>query len=222
MSIQAASPIALSVLTALALVTLTPLGSWMTASMSAHVLVQIPLLVAIGCGIGIAVAPRIESFSARWNAGGIPGILLAGFTLAFWMIPRWLDASLTDTSVEWLKYASLLGLAGVPLALSWSRLHPIARGVVKIEFLSMLFRLGWLYLISPDRFCNSYLLSDQMWLGRAMIMVGMALSVTWLIPVFFGELARQGPAPPSKRPTVSRPPKRRRTTPPVELTSGAR
>ena len=50
----------------------------------------------------------------------------------------------------------------------------------------MLYRLGWLYLISPDRFCNNYLLTDQIWLGRGMLVVGLALSLTWLIPVFVG------------------------------------
>ena len=50
----------------------------------------------------------------------------------------------------------------------------------------MLYRLGWLYLISPDRFCNNYLLTDQIGLGRGMLVVGLALSLTWLIPVFVG------------------------------------
>ncbi|MBL6707890.1 MAG: hypothetical protein ISP99_01045 [Pseudomonadales bacterium] len=120
---------------------------------------------------------------------GIPGILITIFTIAFWMIPRWIDASLTNTSVEWIKHSSLVLLGGIPLALSWERLYPVARGAVKIEFLSMLFRLGWLYLISPDRFCNSYLLEDQIWLGWGMIIIGMALTLTWLVPVFFGEYA---------------------------------
>ena len=60
------------------------------------------------------------------------------------------------------------------------------RGLVKIEFLAMCFRLGWLYLISPDRLCNSYLLDDQVLLGRGLLVLGVALSITWLYPVFFG------------------------------------
>ena len=146
----------------------TPLGSALATTMVGHVLVQIPLLVA--------------------------GILLASFAIGFWMIPRWLDGALTSTATEAAKYASLVLLAGLPLAWSWAWLHPIARGVVKIEFLAMLFRLGWLYLISPDRLCNSYLLTDQTWLGRGLVLVAIALSITWLVPVFFGDFAAE-PAP---------------------------
>ena len=87
--------------------------------------------------------------------------------------------------VAWAKYASLVGLVGIPLALSWPRLHPIAKAFVMIELLGMLLRLGWLYIISPQRFCNSYLLTDQIELGRGFIALALALAVAWLAPVFF-------------------------------------
>ena len=176
---------------ALAAIVATPVGEWMTSTMLGHVLVQIPMVVAAGFVLGRRVQPRIQSALRAVNAGGIPGILLVSFTIAFWMIPRWLDGSLTSDTIAAAKYLSLVLLAGMPLAWSWSRLHPVARGVVKIEFLAMLFRLGWLYLISPDRFCNNYLLTDQVWLGRGMIVVAIALSITWVIPVFFGEFATE-------------------------------
>lgn len=178
-------------LAALAGVAATPSGRWLTATMIGHVLVQIPMLIAIGFILGRRLEPRIQHILTAVNAGGIPGILLVSFTIGFWMIPRWLDGSLTSEWIAGAKYASLVLLAGMPLAWSWSRLHPIARGVVKIEFLAMLFRLGWLYLISPDRFCNNYLLTDQVWLGRGLIMVAIALSITWVIPVFFGEFTTE-------------------------------
>ena len=169
----------------------TPVGGWTASTMAGHVLVQIPMLIAAGFVLGRLFEPRIRRALAVLNAGGIAGILLASFTIAFWMIPRWLDGSLTSDWIAGAKYLSLVLLAGMPLAWSWSRLHPVARGVVKIEFLAMLFRLGWLYLISPDRFCNNYLLTDQVWLGRGMIVVAISLSITWLIPVFFGEFSTE-------------------------------
>ena len=169
----------------------TPVGGWMASTMAGHVLVQIPMLIAAGFVLGRLFEPRIRRALSVLNAGGIAGILLASFTIAFWMIPRWLDGSLTSDWIAGAKFLSLVLLAGMPLAWSWSRLHPIARGVVKIEFLAMLFRLGWLYLISPDRFCNNYLLTDQIWLGRGMIVVAISLSITWVIPVFFGEFSTE-------------------------------
>ena len=165
-------------------ITLTPVGAALEATMTGHVLVEIPLLVAVGVILGARVEPYLLRVLAPFNACGIPGILVATFALAFWMIPRWLDASLTDPAVAFAKYVSLVLLVGMPLAWSWQRLHPIARGVVKIEFISMLFRLGWLYLVSPERLCNNYLLGDQIWLGRGFLVAGVVLAVAWLVPLF--------------------------------------
>lgn len=179
--LRLAVAIAIGVATAL-----TPFGSWLESTLVGHVLVEIPLLVAVGVVIGARAAPRLDSILGPINGGGIPGILLGTMTLVFWMIPRWLDASLTDVSVGAAKYSSLIVLVGMPLAWSWARLHPIARAVVKVELLAMLFRVGWLYLISPDRLCNNYLIDDQIQLGRGFLWIGFALSITWLIPAFFG------------------------------------
>ena len=172
------------------LIAISTFGTWLESSMVTHVLIELPLLVAIGVVLGQLIKKYSNPILYYFNTGGIAGILITTFTLAFWMIPRWLDASLTTETIAWAKYISLPLLAGVPLSLSWNVLHPIARGVVKIEFLSMLFRLGWLYIISPNRLCNSYLLNDQQLLGQGFIMIGIALSVAWLIPAFFGNLER--------------------------------
>ena len=187
------NPQVLAALALLFAIGLTPLGPWMASTLPGHVLGQIPLLFAAGWILGRQLEGRVHILSGRWNAGGIAGILTASVTLAFWMIPRWLDASVNDGTIAATKYASLVLLAGVPAAWSWNRLHPIARGLVKIEFLSMLFRLGWLYLISPERLCNNYLLSDQVWLGQGMLIIAIALSITWLIPVFFGDYVSPDP-----------------------------
>ncbi len=181
------------VLAGWAAIALGPPGTWLEASLATHVLVEIPLLVAVGFVLGRSVEPHWRKVLEPLNGGGIPGILMVSFALAFWMIPRWLDASLQASEVAAAKYISLVVLAGMPLAWSWRRLHPIARGLVKIEFLAMCFRLGWLYLISPDRLCNSYLIDDQVLLGQGFLVVGITLSVTWLYPVFFGAWSASSP-----------------------------
>ena len=165
-------------------IALTPVGRWLEATMTNHVLIEIPLLVAVGYVLGARVEPHL-GFLRSYNGGGIAGILIVAFTLAFWMIPRWLDAALADMPVAAAKYVSLSCLAGMPLAWSWMRMNPIMRGVVKIECIAMLFRLGWLYLVSPERLCNSYLIDDQVRLGQGIFVLGGALSIIWLIPVFF-------------------------------------
>ena len=173
-------------LIALILIGLTPIGGLLESSMPLHVLVEIPLLVIIGIVFAVVLKDRVSNALNLFNRGGITGILIATFVFAFWMIPRWLDASLSNDNIAIIKYVSLPLGVGVPLAWSWQRLHPIARGVVKIEFLTMLYRLGWLYLISPKRLCNSYVINDQELLGQGFLIIALALSITWLIPVFFG------------------------------------
>ena len=164
------------------LIVFTPAGSYLEASLLKHVLLEIPLLVGIGITAGCLLKPRL---SGALDTISLPCILLACFTLAFWMIPRWLDASLSNAMVAYAKYLSVPILVGMPLALSWSNLHFIARGVVKIEFLAMLFRLGWLYQVSPSRLCNNYLLSEQQQLGYLFICIGFACAAIWLFQIFF-------------------------------------
>lgn len=162
----------------------TPLKSSLESTMASHVLIEIPILILIGVGLGQVILSFNKNFLLEFDRGGIAGILITSFTIGFWMIPRWLDASLVDDHVSIAKFMSLVFLAGLPLAISWRRLGFIARGVVKIEFLGMLFRLGWLYLISPNRLCNSYLIEDQIWLGKGFLILGITFSVSWIIPLF--------------------------------------
>ena len=171
-------------------VSLTSFGEILESSMPAHVLIEIPFLIVVGIFIAKVFDKPLSHFFSSINRGGIFGILLTTVVLAFWMIPRWLDASLNYESVAWAKYLTLPLFVGIPLACSWNLLHPIARGVVKIEFLSMLFRLGWLYIISPDRLCNNYLINDQELLGKGFLIIGVVVSITWLIPVFFGNFIK--------------------------------
>lgn len=165
---------------------LVPLVVYLEQTLATHILGLYPLLVAIGFGIGVICHTPLLRYTTVVNRGGFAGIFLITFTLFFWMIPRWMDASLAEWHIALAKYLSLMFLVGLPLAISWQRMHPITKGMFKIEFLSMLFRLGWLYLISPDRLCNNYVLRDQENLGWGLLIVGLSLSITWAIPAFFG------------------------------------
>lgn len=166
-------------------VSVSPLGSWLESIMVAHMLVQLPMLVLLGVWLGHGLPNSYWHWLEAVNRGGIFGCITFSFVFLFWMLPRWLDASLVSEAVAWGKYISLF-IGGVLLRLSWPRAHFITRGVIQLEFLAMLYRLGWLYLISPNRLCNSYLLADQVWLGRGFLAIGLALSISWLIPLFLG------------------------------------
>lgn len=174
------------------LLMLTPARELLETSMTSHIMIEFPLLVLAGCLMALSFKERGAKFFSVFNKGGIPGILIASFALIFWMIPKWLDYSIASESIAVLKVFSITFLVGFPLASSWSLLHPLVAALIKIEFLTMLFRLGWIYLISPDRLCNNYLLSDQMLLGESLLILAAGLSVLWILPLFTGKAFNPG------------------------------
>ena len=151
-------------------------------SLIGHMLVQIPLLVACGWLLGHG-----RGWGGAWNGRGIPGVLLAVFALAFWMIPRWLDAALSDPAWEAAKFVSLPLLVGWPMGLSWPRLPALARGFVWANGLSMLAVVGWLYWAAPVRVCNNYLADQQADFGLSAFAVVAALAGYWTLRGFFGD-----------------------------------
>ncbi|WP_350333659.1 hypothetical protein [Coralliovum pocilloporae] len=144
-----------------------------------HVLVQIPLLV----GIGVAGAWGFQNSRDRYSL-----LIVALFTLAFWMLPRSIDAALGSLWVDGAKFITLPLLAGVPFTLCWSSLTPMLRGFLKANALSMLGVLGFLYIHAPVRICNSYLVSDQERLGYGFLYLAAGLIILWGWPLLFGAL----------------------------------
>lgn len=182
---------ATAILGAYVLLATPPMRSWMESSMVGHMLVQIPLLIAIGA-LAVAVLPRrLLAWLQLCNGRGIPLTLLALFALSYWMLPRALDAALNSPLMEFTKFVSLPLLVGVPLALSWRRLSLIGQGFVWSNFVSMLGVLAWLYLVAPVRVCNNYLVDQQALLGKGLFALALALFVLGVAHAFFGGAARQ-------------------------------
>ncbi|MDN5781934.1 MAG: hypothetical protein L0H23_07925, partial [Luteimonas sp.] len=154
-----------------------PVRHALEATMSLHMLVQIPLLVVAGWLVASAVPRRVAAVVARFDAGGICGLLLVSMTSLVWMLPLALDAALEDPLVAAAKFLTAPLLIGVPLALSWPRMGFVVRGVFLVEVIATAFRVGWLYLISPQRLCSNYLLGDQQQVGRILLLVGVAIGL---------------------------------------------
>jgi len=154
--------------------------------LTTHVLIELLGLAVAGYLIGIGLRPALAPGLQSWNRFGLSGLAMAICCGAVWMLPRWLDASLESSIVETAKFASLPLLLGLPLALSWPELGAIMRGFVKTNFLSMLLFFAWLYIASPVRLCNSYLIDDQTMLGVSFIAVAGLLSLLWAVPLFIG------------------------------------
>lgn len=161
--------------------------------MTFHMLVQMPLLAAIGI-FACRLLPTGWHGALLVAAGGaVPCVLLAFFAASYWMLPRALDAALTNPLAEAAKFLSLPVLLGLPLALAWKQLSTIGRGLVLTNVSSMLAVLGWLYIAAPVRVCNNYLVDQQNGAGWLMVKLAVLLFVGWLSSLFVcGDPATHG------------------------------
>jgi len=164
---------------------LPPVRLAMEAMMVAHAL-QIGLLGLIGAWLGRALGPIRRDELAGCNRYGITGTVLGLITLAFWLLPLSLDRALDEDLWELAKFLSLPLLLGLPLARSWSRLSPIARGVLWANAIPMALVMGWLYREAPVRLCNNYLVSDQQVLGLALWGLAAVIAGYWALRALVG------------------------------------
>lgn len=168
-----------------------PLRDWLEAGMVTHMLVQLPLLAGLGVLAVRRLPARLRNRLDRCNAAGVPLTLLALFAIAFWMLPRSLDAALNQPAMELAKFVSLPLLVGAPLALSWRRLPAVGRGFLWSNLLSMLVVLGWLYSAAPVRVCTNYLVDQQQLLGRGLLLLALGLALWLAGQVLFGDSPRR-------------------------------
>ena len=175
-------------LPAIALLATPPLRALLEASMTRQMLLQLPLLVLLGGMLAGALPAGLRAGLARWDRGGISGLLLASVTSLVWMLPRALDAGVDLPWVTLAKFASVPSLIGLPFALAWPRMGFVLRGVFFMEAVATCFRLGWLFLVTPQQLCSNYLVDDQQRLGYWLLVIGAALFVALLGKLLFGRV----------------------------------
>lgn len=166
-----------------AVLALPPLRQALESAMSLHMLVQIPLLAAVGGGLLPLLQrlpARLREAAASCNLQGISGLVLASMVAMVWMLPRAMDAAIESPLVEALKFTSVPLLMGAALAASWPRAGFVVRGVFLVEAIATAFRVGWLYELAPQRLCTNYLLGDQQLLGKLLFVIGSVASL-WLV-----------------------------------------
>lgn len=162
---------------------LPPVRNGLESTLIGHMVIQLPLLVFCGWLVGQALGP-IRKQEEACNRYGMTGLLLALFTLAFWLLPRSLDSALLEPAYEMAKFATLPLLAGVPLARSWSRLPVVLQWFLLANLVPMLLVMGWLYGQSPVRLCNNYLMDQQLLLARTLWSLAGALALYWVVRAF--------------------------------------
>lgn len=179
------------------LLALSPLRQLLESSMRLHMLLQLPLLAALGAVAALQLDEAAQRRLSGWLGGTPACLLLALFTSTYWMLPRALDAALGDTAAEIAKFISLpLGL-GLPLALVWQRIGAVGRGFILTKLISMLAFGGWLYIAAPLRLCNNYLLDEQTSAGWLMLQLAALLFITWLTRLLFAQPATESASGPS-------------------------
>ena len=177
----------------------------MESSMWRHMLLQFPAWLLAGALLAAALPPRARAAVARWNAHGIAGLVAVAVTLAVLMVPRVLDLALRRPDIEAAKLAALL-LAGVALRLSWRPAGLVVQFFFLGNLLPMMVVVGQLYIDSPLRLCNAYLLDDQARLGAWLIGGAAVLGAAWLAWTGWVLAGRQTPPAPAGM-TAQNPPR---------------
>ncbi|NYT65740.1 hypothetical protein H0A58_07120 [Alcaligenaceae bacterium] len=162
----------------------------LTRSMSLHMLVHIPLILAAGWFMGGSllatwlcrrgVVARIGTQSSYgYNEQGIPGLLLVLLVSAWWMLPRSLDDVLMSSYYDVWKFISVF-LTGMVVRDSIARANRIVLLFFLGNFCWMTAIVGLLYQEHSSRLCNFYLLSDQEQTGLGLVILAIALPLVWL------------------------------------------
>lgn len=149
-----------------------------------HMHMQMPLLVISGFLMAVYFQRQFPGFFSKWNADGIPGILLFTLIMIYWMIPKAMDDSLTKMGVEVFKFISLPILAGIPLRDSWKKISPGGKKAAIVIFTFLFYILGFLYIKTPVQLCNNYLLIDQITLGWGYMTMAICFSI-YLVYIAF-------------------------------------
>lgn len=171
---------------------LPPVRHLLEATMTLHMLVQIPLLGFAGWCLASLLPQALTDRLAEWNRSGITGFVLLSLVAMVWMLPLAMDAALEVPRITAVKFLSVPLLIGLPLALSWPRAGFVVRGVFLLEVVATTVRLGWLYLASPQRLCSNYLLDDQQQLGKVLLVIGVVISLLMAWKLLWGRFNVDG------------------------------
>ena len=92
-----------------------PVRDAVERSMTTQVLLQLAGLAAGGWLLGMAIRRHLQRVMLIVNGNGVSGLLLGLFAMAFWMLPRTLDESLTDPYLEAAKLVTVPLLVGAQI-----------------------------------------------------------------------------------------------------------
>ena len=174
----------------LAVLLLPPVRHALEASMVRQMLAQFPLLLCSGALLAAGLPAGARAAVARWNAHGISGLVGVALVLAVLMVPRALDLALVDPLIEAIKCMALV-VAGGALCLSWRAAGLVVQAFFLGNVLPMTAVVGQLYIDSPMRVCNAYLLDDQALLGQWLVGLAAVVALGWLAQVAYALVRKE-------------------------------
>lgn len=140
------------------------------ASMTTHMLVQLPLLFTAGLLWAPARQARRTHPHDAWRLPPVPVFVFATGVMTAWMIPRALDAAVEHAGIDALKAVSLV-LAGRLSLPAWRESTHVVRTFVAGNSAWMTATVGVLYLDTPARLCTSYGRAEQQQAGIALVAI---------------------------------------------------
>jgi hypothetical protein len=163
----------------LALVVLALAQPWLERRMFLHMLVELPLLVAIGAWAATHAPRGGPAWFAAIDASGLTGFTFAVCVSAFWMLPIALDAAVLVPVIGVAKIASLV-LAGALATLSFRRARAAVQAFFVLNWVWMTSVAGAVYQQAPERLCNTYVQGDQAWTGMGLVALAIVATVAWM------------------------------------------
>jgi hypothetical protein len=158
----------------------SPLDAWLDRAMPRLLLLEMPSWIALGWVAG----RRMGAKPRAWNPSGLTGLAFFLGALAFWTLPRSVDAIGASEVVDQLMHANLL-VAGAGLALSVPSMPFVVRGALGIYGVSMTFALGVLYTSYRALLCGTFDLVQQRTTGQWLLVAS-----PFLVALVLGRGAR--------------------------------
>ncbi len=163
---------------------LPPVSNLMESIMVIHMHMQMPAIVVAGFFMGKLFQMSFPRFFEKWNQNGIPGALLFIVIMIYWTIPRTMDETLLEPSMQVWKFISLAFLAGVPLRDSWTKLSSKVKNTIFIFFTIKYLGMGVLYINIDNQLCNNYLMVDQITLGWSFLTTAIVIMIYLVYEAF--------------------------------------
>jgi Protein of unknown function (DUF1404) len=167
---------------------------WLEATMARHMVIELPLLFALGWLAAHAAGPRLARTLTPWNVSGVPAFLAALLVTAFWMLPVALDMAVLDIRVGLVKVVSMV-VAGAVTGASWRNAGLIMQAFLTLNWAWMTLTVGLLYQDAPQQLCSVYLSDQQSAAGAGMVALSLAALIGWLWKTFY-HLIEQEDGPP--------------------------